>query len=56
MISDDVPDPRNELLVKIRNALAAIVAGERAEAAMHTRLLDEENALTKGIIYTGAFS
>jgi hypothetical protein len=55
VISDDVPDPRNELLVKIRNALAAIVAGERAEAAMHTRLLDEENALTKGIIYTGAF-
>jgi hypothetical protein len=55
VISDDAPDPRNELLVKIRNALAAIVAGERAEAAMHTRLLDEENALTKGIIYTGAF-
>jgi hypothetical protein len=55
VISDDVPDPRNELIVKIRNALTAIVAGERAEAAMHTRLLDEENALTKGIIYTGAF-
>jgi hypothetical protein len=55
VISDDVSDPRNELIVKIRNALAAIVAGERAEAAMHTRLLDEENALTKGIIYTGAF-
>ncbi|MEQ3692476.1 MAG: hypothetical protein ABNH16_17230 [Thalassolituus sp.] len=55
VISDDVPDPRNELIVKIRNALATIVAGERAEAAMHTRLLDEENTLTKSMIYTGAF-
>lgn len=55
VISDDVPDPRNDLIVKIRNALTAIVAGERAEAAMHTRLLDEENAFTKSMIYTGAF-
>jgi hypothetical protein len=55
VISDDVPDPRNELIVKIRNALTAIVAGERAEAAMHTRLLDEENTFTKSMIYTGAF-
>ncbi len=31
------------------------MAGERAEAAMHTRLLDEENTLTKSMIYTGAF-
>lgn len=55
VISDDVSDPRNELIVKIRSALATIVAGERAEAAMHTRLLDEENTLTKSMIYTGAF-
>ena len=53
-ITDDVPDPRNELRVKIQSALFAIIAGERAEAAMHTRLLSEENTLTKGIIYTGA--
>ena len=33
VISDNAPDPCNELRVKIRNALMAIVAGERAEAA-----------------------
>lgn len=54
-ITDDVPDPRNELRVKIQSALFAIISGERAEAAMHTRLLSEENTLAKSLIYTGAF-
>ena len=46
-INDDIPDPRNELRVKIRNALAAIVAGEKAEAAMLQRLLDQSPMLRR---------
>ena len=54
-INDDIPDPRNELRVKIRNALAAIVAGEKAEAAMLQKQMDKESAATQVLIYTGAF-
>jgi len=54
-INDDIPDPRNELRVKIRNALAAIVAGEKAEAAMLQKQMDKENVATQVLIYTGAF-
>ena len=54
-INDDEPDPRNELRVKIRNALMAIVAGERAEAAMYQKQMDKETTVMKGVIYTGAF-
>ena len=55
VINDDEPDPRNELRVKIHNALTTIIAGERAEAAMYQRQMDKESTLSKGIIYTGAF-
>tara|TARA_R110001583_G_scaffold100887_1_gene247142 strand:+ start:1529 stop:1858 length:330 start_codon:yes stop_codon:yes gene_type:complete len=51
-INDDEPDPRNELQVKIRNALMAIVAGERAEAAMYQKQMDKETTVMKGVIYT----
>jgi hypothetical protein len=54
-INDDEPDPRNELRVKIRNALMAIVAGERAEADMYQKQMDKETTVMKGVIYTGAF-
>ena len=54
-INDDEPDPRNELRVKIRNALMAIVAGERAEAAIYQKQMDKETTVMKGVIYTGAF-
>ncbi len=54
-INDDEPDPRNELRVKIRNALMAIVAGERSEAAMYQKQMDKETTVMKGVIYTGAF-
>ncbi|WP_105103486.1 hypothetical protein [Microbulbifer pacificus] len=48
-------DARNLLRVKIRQALLAIVAAERAEAAQHTRQLRQETSINRGLIYTGAF-
>ena len=33
----------------------AIVAGERAEAAMYQKQMDKETTVMKGVIYTGAF-
>ena len=52
---DEEPDPRAGLRVKIQQALTQIIAGERAEAAMYQRQMDQENILTKGLIYTGSF-
>ncbi|MCA6064819.1 DNA/RNA non-specific endonuclease, partial [Thalassolituus marinus] len=40
---------------RIQSALFNIIAGERAEAAMHERMLSQESAVTKVAIYTGAF-
>lgn len=48
-------DNRGILRVKIRQALAAVVAQERAEAARHERLLGEEIRINRAAIYTGAF-
>ncbi|WP_295803203.1 hypothetical protein [uncultured Microbulbifer sp.] len=50
-----VEDNRAILRVKIRQALAAIVAQEKAEAAQHTRLLEQETRSGRALIYTGAF-
>ena len=54
-IGDEEPDPRQMLRVRIQSALFNIIAGERAEAAMHERMLSQESAVTKVAIYTGAF-
>ncbi len=54
-VDDEEPDPRAGLRVKIQQALTQIIAGERAEAAMYQRQMDQENILTKGLIYTGSF-
>lgn len=54
-IGDEEPDPRQMLRVRIQSALFNIVAGERAEAAMHERMLAQESTITKVAIYTGAF-
>jgi len=48
-------DSRGILRVKIHQALAAIVAQERAEARHHEKLLGEEIRTTRAFIYTGAF-
>lgn len=48
-------DERNALRVKIRLALAEIVAQERAEASDHAQFLASEARITRGLIYTGAF-
>ncbi|WP_250459139.1 hypothetical protein [Microbulbifer litoralis] len=48
-------DRRNLLRVEIRRALAQIIAGERAEAAQHARLLARESTGGRALIYTGAF-
>ncbi|WP_421654320.1 hypothetical protein ACONUD_19305 [Microbulbifer harenosus] len=48
-------DTRNLLRVKIRQALLAIVAAERAEASQHARQLRQETSVNRGLIYTGAF-
>ncbi|WP_370292083.1 polymorphic toxin type 46 domain-containing protein [Thalassolituus sp.] len=54
-VDDDVADTRPILRIQIQQALTEIIAGERAEAAMHQRQMDKEGAVTKGLIYTGAF-
>lgn len=48
-------DNRAVLRVRIRQALAAIVAQERAEAARHTQMLARESRVNRALIYTGAF-
>lgn len=48
-------DNRGILRVRIRQALATIVAQERAEAARHEKLLGEETRINRAAIYTGAF-
>src|SRR5690606_12332871 len=48
-------DARNLMRVKIRQALLAIVAADRAEAAQHTRQRRQETSVNRGLIYTGAF-
>ena len=54
-VNDEQPDPRAELRVRIQQALTTIIAGERAEAAMHQRQLDKESTASKVLIYTGSF-
>lgn len=43
------------LRVQIRQALAAIIVQERAEAAHHTQMLARESRTNRALIYTGAF-
>lgn len=43
------------LRVQIRQALAAIIAQEKAEAASHARALANESGINRTMIYTGAF-
>ncbi|BFM12783.1 hypothetical protein R50072_29360 [Simiduia litorea] len=49
-----VADDRAILRVKIRQALNEILSDERQEAARHQALMDQESALGKSLIYTGA--
>ncbi|MBB3167496.1 polymorphic toxin type 46 domain-containing protein [Simiduia aestuariiviva] len=49
-----VDDPRSKLRMEIRQTLSAILLDERQEAARHQALLDQESAINKGLIYTGA--
>ena len=48
-------DNRGILRVKIRQALAAIVVQEKAEAARHSTLLSGETPTNRAFIYGGAF-
>ena len=50
-----VADNRALLRVKIRQALAAIVSQEKAEATQHTHVLGHESRTGRALIYTGAF-
>ncbi|MFC6633027.1 hypothetical protein [Microbulbifer taiwanensis] len=48
-------DRRAILRIRIRQALAAIIAQEKVEAAQHTQMLAGETQFNRALIYTGAF-